>query len=42
LVLSGQRNDSDPMQWIGRGLIGLGAPAAATWSDYLFRSRKVP
>jgi hypothetical protein len=37
VVLSGMRNDSDALQWIGRAVIVVGAPAATTAADYLFR-----
>lgn len=38
LVLSGQRADSDGLQWVGYGLIIVGAPVASTAADYLFRN----
>jgi hypothetical protein len=37
LTMSGQRNDSATLQWVGAGLITIGAPLAATAADYLFR-----
>jgi hypothetical protein len=40
VVLSGMRNDSEAMQWVGRSVVVLGTPAATTLSDYLFRKRR--
>jgi hypothetical protein len=39
LVLSGRRSsDSGAIQWVGTGLLALGAPLAVTLADKLFRS----
>ncbi|MGH7554014.1 MAG: carboxypeptidase regulatory-like domain-containing protein, partial [Longimicrobiales bacterium] len=40
LVLSGQRGESDALQWVGYSLIVVGAPVASTAADYLFRKRR--
>jgi hypothetical protein len=42
LVLTGYRNNSDGLKWVGYGLLTIGPPVLATASDYLFRRIREP
>jgi hypothetical protein len=37
LVFTGQRNDSQTLQYVGYGIMTVGAPFISTAADYLFR-----
>jgi hypothetical protein len=40
LSMSGKRNDSEVLQYIGAALLTMAAPAATTLADYLFRHQR--